>query len=103
MTMHLGYSNYLTAMVALWCDNNRNHHDAVRGQVEYFRVISTHSGKEYGEARFSEWLERYVRRSMTATFEATGNDDSVASTILEYGMGLVDWLQLARKYLKGES
>jgi len=103
MTKHLGYANYLTAMVALWFDNNRDHSDNLRGQLEYFRTIGMLSGQDYAEARFAEWLQRYVRRSMTATFEVTDNENSLASTFLEHGMTLVDWLELARKYLKEES
>jgi len=95
---HLGYTNYLTFTVGIWFDNNRKHYDAVRSQAEVFRT----SGDEYADVQFSQWLLGYVQQSTVTSRRAAGNEDSIASTFFEYGMGTVDWLQLARKYLEEE-
>src|SRR5262249_21153550 len=99
--MHLGYANYPTATVAMWIDNNKSMSHMVRliAQQDAFK------GNESPDVRFAEWLEKMVEASLTMTGvrDVTEASESVADTFLSHVMTQVDWLELARKYMRDES
>lgn len=98
--MHQGYENYPTFTVALWIDNNRRRKALQR---DHARML-IRGGKVSMDARMAEWLREMTETSFTesSVTVAMDNSDTVASTLLNHVMNSVDWLGLARKYIRDE-
>lgn len=98
---HQGLANYPTFTVALWLDSNSRHFLAVQREATRLRFSPPQpSHEEFPEVRMAEWLQEYVQRSFSDVTEVADESASLASTFLSHVMTLVDWMELARRYMK---
>jgi len=91
--MYQGYENYPTWVMAVWIDNDR---DVLSDVMEAAMRSLPDSGPDFSDVRLAEWLRQYTEERLPE------GCDPISESLLNHVMNEVDWLGLARKYLKGD-
>lgn len=93
---HLNYTNVFTAMMALEIENSRYYNNVLLPAI-------IHGAKRKCEREPELVLEVEIADTLKAYFErklpAMGGD-SIGATLLSHAFGQIDWMDLARTYLK---
>jgi hypothetical protein len=94
-----GYPNRPTWMVALWLDNERASYKDVQGVVADM-LAEGERDADWSQLETSTaydlavWLKVYVENQIEPLYEA-----GMASDLLGWALGLVDWRHLAENYI----
>ena len=91
--MYQGYENYPTWVMAVWIDNDRK----LLSMVRDIAGITADGPEEHEDLALADWLRAWVGSQLP---ESQGNNPS--GSLLNHVMTEIDWIGLARKYLKGD-